>query len=132
MQSVKPPVDVPISAQCRPLRSICQREECGLQLESAPADVALLLSQHPEQRGLLDRGAGFLHLLLVDQHAPGEDQSLRPFPEGAKPCSTSNLSRRFLIYCGGSLLSILRVFQPIVSAASRVLKFGCFRGATVE
>ncbi len=57
MQSVKPPVDVPMSAHCRPLRSICQRVKSGLQLESAAADVALLFPQHPQQRSCRRREA---------------------------------------------------------------------------
>ena len=52
----------------------------GFQLDAAPADVALLFSQHSQKRSVVDGGAGFLDFLLIDQHPPGEDQRLRPFP----------------------------------------------------
>ena len=52
--------------------------QCGLQLQSTAADVALFFAQYAQDRSVLDIGAWLLDLLLVDQHAPSEDQRLRP------------------------------------------------------
>src|SRR5271163_2148354 len=54
--------------------------ERGLQLEPAAADVALLFSQYPQQRSVVDGGPRLLYFLLVDKHAAGEDQRLRALP----------------------------------------------------
>jgi RNA polymerase sigma-70 factor (ECF subfamily) len=55
-------------------------DQCGFQLQPAPADVALFFPQHAQQRSVLDSAPGLLYFLLVDEHAPGENERLRPFP----------------------------------------------------
>ncbi len=74
-----------MSTQCRPRKVDLPTGKRGFQLESTAADVALVFSQHPQQRSIVDGGAGLLDFLLVDQHPPGQDQRLRPFAGRRQP-----------------------------------------------
>ncbi len=85
----------------------------GFQLEPAPADVALLLPQHAQQRSILNRAPGLFHLLLVDQHAPGQDQGLRPFSRRRQTLLDQQLIQAVPHLLWGSLLSIRRVCSPL-------------------
>ena len=58
--------------------------EGGFELEAAAADVAEVGSEEAEDSSRVDRGAGLINLLLVDEDTAGEDESLGSLAGGCQ------------------------------------------------
>ena len=71
--------------------------QCGLQLESAAADVALLFAQYPQSAVSSTEAPGFSTFCWLTSTRPARISACARSLEGANPRSNSNLSRRFLI-----------------------------------
>ena len=59
--------------------------ERPLQLQSAAADVLQVRAQQPNRGISAHRRARLVDALLIDEHASGENQRLRPLPRGGVP-----------------------------------------------
>ena len=60
------------------------RNEGGLELEAAAADVAEISAEHADGGVARDGGAGFVDTLLVDEDTAGEDESLGALARGGQ------------------------------------------------
>src|SRR5213593_742749 len=58
--------------------------ECGLQLPTRATHKGELF-QDPDVRPLIDPPAGFVYLLLINQHLPGQDEGPRLVPAFRQP-----------------------------------------------